>query len=120
MKDQHFWEALDRLVAEQEVVIDRPKGSAHPRYPDVIYPFDYGYLSGTQAMDKGGIDVWRGSQREQGVTGVICAVDVFKRDAEIKILLGVTVEEAQTILQLHNKGAQSAVLVARPKGLEPK
>ena len=28
-----FWEALDRLVSASTIVIDRPKGSAHPRYP---------------------------------------------------------------------------------------
>ncbi len=33
-----FWLALDRLVAASEIIIDRPKGSAHPRYPDFIYP----------------------------------------------------------------------------------
>lgn len=65
-------------------------------------------------MDAGGIDVWAGSQRESGVTGVICTVDLIKMDAEIKILLGCTTEEAQSILRLHNEGPQSAVLITRP------
>ena len=52
-----FWRALDALVAGSEIVIDRPRGSAHPRYPDVIYPLDYGYLAGTRAADGDGIDV---------------------------------------------------------------
>lgn len=37
---RRFWELADRLVAEHRIVIDRPAGSNHPRYPDVIYPFD--------------------------------------------------------------------------------
>lgn len=27
-----------------KVVIDRPLGSRHPNYPDLIYPVNYGYL----------------------------------------------------------------------------
>jgi predicted acetyltransferase len=46
-----FWQALDKLVSDSEIVIDRPKGSAHPRYPEFIYPLEYGYLKGTTAMD---------------------------------------------------------------------
>lgn len=55
--DKGFWQALDRLVAECETVIDRPKGTAHPRWPEFVYPLDYGYLRGTSSMDGGGIDV---------------------------------------------------------------
>ena len=32
-----LWNALDELVNSSEIVIDRPKGSAHPRFPDFIY-----------------------------------------------------------------------------------
>lgn len=27
-----------------KVIIDRPLGSRHPNYPDLIYPVNYGYL----------------------------------------------------------------------------
>lgn len=30
-----FWNLLDRLVENSEIVIDRPKGTAHPKYPDI-------------------------------------------------------------------------------------
>lgn len=62
-----FWTALDALVAQSRVVIDRPRGSAHPRYPHVVYPLDYGYLDGTSSMDGAGIDVWRGSDASRGL-----------------------------------------------------
>ena len=39
-----FWNALDELVSNSEIVIDRPKGTAHPKYPDFIYRVDYGYV----------------------------------------------------------------------------
>lgn len=56
-----FWIALDELVGKSKIVIDRPKGSAHPRFPDIIYQVDYGYLENTSSMDGAGIDVWVGT-----------------------------------------------------------
>lgn len=38
--DAAFWASLDALVRRCPLVIDRPRGSAHPRYPDFIYPLD--------------------------------------------------------------------------------
>ena len=56
-----FWYEMNLLAATNSIVIDRPKGSTHPRYQELIYPFDYGYLENTTASDGGGIDVWLGS-----------------------------------------------------------
>ncbi len=108
-----YWEKLEALVKHCGLVIDRPKGTSHPRFPDFIYPLEYGYLAGTVAMDQGGIDVWVGSLPDRRVTGVICTVDSLKQDAEIKILLNCTPDEAQVILQTHNDGSQSAILIMR-------
>lgn len=97
-----FWEALDTLLRTSEIVIDRPAGSAHPRYPDFIYRVDYGYLRNTSSMDGGGIDVWVGSEGE-GIVGVVCIVDLVKRDSEIKILIGCSEEELSYIDKTHNE-----------------
>ena len=97
-----FWDALDQLAADSELVIDRPKGSAHPRFPNFIYPVDYGYLKGTASMDGGGIDVWLGTG-DRKLDAVMCIVDLMKRDSEIKLLLGCTEEEKPAIYQIHNE-----------------
>ena len=96
-----FWAWADALVASNEVVIDRPKGSHHPRYPAVVCPLDYGYLADTRAMDGGGVDVWRGSLPDPWVTAVVATVDRHKRDAEVKLLLGYSREEAGVALATH-------------------
>jgi inorganic pyrophosphatase len=108
-----FWTHLDQLVATSRIVIDRPKGTAHPRYPEVIYPVDYGYLDGTTTVDGGGIDVWRGTTGAARPDAILCTVDLLKRDAEIKILLGCSDEEQQTILDFHNGETMRALLVRR-------
>jgi len=97
-----FWEALDRLLAASELVIDRPKGSFHPRYPDIVYPISYGYLQDTASMDGDGIDLWLGSAEEKRLDAVILTVDLLKRDSEIKLLIGCTEKEKETILHFHN------------------
>ena len=108
-----FWEALDKLVRDSEVVIDRPKGTAHPRYADLIYPVDYGYLKDTASMDGAGIDVWVGTDGKR-VDAIICTVDLMKRDSEIKILIGCTEEEKALIYQIHNESEyMKGILVRR-------
>lgn len=106
-----FWQTLDHLVATSRLVLDRPRGTAHPRYPECIYPLDYGYLAGTTAADGDGIDVWVGSLPERRVTAVICTVDRGKRDAELKLLLGCTPQETEMALNFHNRDGQAGLLV---------
>ena len=100
--DGEFWNALDSLVRDSELVIDRPKGSHHPRYPQIIYPVDYGYLKNTTSMDGGGIDVWRGSDAAGKLDAMICTVDLKKKDSEIKLLIGCTRDEKKLIMEFHN------------------
>ena len=113
--DDAFWAALDQLMASSRVVIDRPRGTAHPRYPDMIYPLDYGYLADTTAMDGGGIDVWTGSDPARGLDAVMVTVDLMKRDSEIKLLIGCTEEEKQLVWHQHNDSeSMKGMLIRRP------
>ena len=100
--NEEFWNALDELVNESKIVIDRPKGSAHPKFPDFIYRVDYGYLNNTASMDGAGIDVWVGSDGKR-IDAVMCIVDLLKRDSEIKILIGCTEEEKMEVYRTHNE-----------------
>lgn len=112
--DTLFWTHLDALVTTSDAVIDRPAGSRHPRRPDVVYPLDYGYLADTTAGDGDGIDLWLGSLAERGVTGIVCTADMHKRDAEIKLLLGCTVEEMTMIHQFLNSHGLGCMVLSRP------
>ena len=100
--NEDFWKALDELVSNSEIVIDRPRGSAHPRFPNFIYKVDYGYLKNTSSMDGAGIDVWIGSG-EKKIDAIMCIVDLMKRDSEIKILVGYTEEEKLEVYKTHNE-----------------
>jgi inorganic pyrophosphatase len=108
-----FWTHLDTLIRSSELVIDRPKGFLRSHAPSVVYPLDYGYLKGTSSSDGEGIDVWRGSLPEGRLDAMICTVDVRKRDAEIKLLLGCTAAEKHTICAFHQSAFTAAMLVER-------
>ncbi len=52
------------------VIVDRPLGSAHPDYPDLIYPINYGYIEGTMAED--------GEEEDAYILGVNVPVTSFR------------------------------------------
>lgn len=108
-----FWTYIDELVESSQIVIDRPKNSEHPQYPDLVYPLDYGYLDGTLAIDGGGIDVWVGSLDSRTACALVLTVDLKKRDAEVKILLGCTDTDQQVILNFLNTHTMRAILTPR-------
>lgn len=97
-----------------EIVIDRPKGTSHPQYPDSIYPVDYGYLRDTASMDGSGIDVWVGTGL-CGIDAIICVADLVKGDSEIKILIDCTEEEKRLIFGVHNETENMKGVLVRRK-----
>jgi inorganic pyrophosphatase len=92
-----YWQGMLELIQTNSIILDRPKGTRHPRYPELIYPLDYGYVENTTASDGDGIDVWSGSLNTKTLTGILCTFDKIKRDAEIKLLIGCTMDDVQRI-----------------------
>ncbi len=56
----------------QEVVVtvDRPLGSAHPKYEDMVYPINYGYIENVFALD--------GEEQDVYILGVDIPIPVFR------------------------------------------
>ena len=114
MPDARFWTALDQLIEKSKIVIDRPKDSPHPRYPDMIYPADYGYLENTRSMDGSGIDLYRGEAGAGRLDAILVTVDLKKRDSEIKLLLGLSAQERERVFAFHNdSGLRAGMMVER-------
>ena len=51
------------------VKIDRPIGSAHPSYPNTIYPINYGFVEGVFAPD--------GEEQDAYILGIDTPIDTF-------------------------------------------
>ena len=109
-----YFTALDELVRKAPLRIDRPCGSAHPRFPEIVYPVDYGYLEDTAGVDGEGVDVFRGSADGAGIVGVALTADLTKRDVEVKMLLDCTADEIDRIEHfLHERLRLNAAVVRR-------
>jgi len=108
-----LWELADQLIDAHEIVIDRPKASAHPRFPEFIYPVDYGFLKGTVGGDGDPIDIYVGTGNTR-LRGYFRTRDDIKQDREIKLLWDVTGEELIAIERFLNEANLHPVLVERP------
>ena len=111
-----FWEKLTTILNESEMVIDRPKGSRHPKYPKIVFPLDYGYLKNTSGGDGNEIDVWLGSLEDKVLNAIACTVDILKRDTEIKLIVSCSDHEIEIIKQFHTNEFMSAIVL---KNREP-
>lgn len=86
------WEALEAQIQANGLTIDRPRHTAHPHFPEVVYPIDYGYVNGTVGEDGEPIDVFVGT----APTGLVAAtrtIDRRKGDTELKLLYDCSPEE---------------------------
>jgi inorganic pyrophosphatase len=118
MPPAEFWSQVDELIASSRIVVDRPTNSPHPRYAEFIYPVDYGYLEGTTTGDGDGIDVWLGTGPRH-LVGLICTVDLWKRDMEVKLLLGCSTEEVHLICDFFTRLKLAYMVVLREAGPPP-
>lgn len=105
-----FWERLKTIINESEMVIDRPKGSTHPKSPKIVFPLDYGYLKNTSAGDGNEIDVWLGSLGKKELNAIACTVDSLKQDIEIKLIVSCSEDEIEIIRQFHTNHYMSAII----------
>jgi len=108
-----YWQSLDKIVLTNGFHIERPKGSAHPRYPDYIYPLDYGYIPNTKSADGDELDAWHGSLDSDEVSGVAVTLDPTKGDSEVKVLIGCTDEDKKKVLAAHSRGDMTATILNR-------
>lgn len=89
------WDRWERTIRANGVAIDRPRGSAHPAYPDIRYPLDYGYVRGASSNDGDEVDVFVGSARS-GLVGLLVTHDRRKGDRELKLLYDCSPAEVYT------------------------
>jgi len=93
-----IWKVLQNRIDQNGIRIDRPKGSSHPRFPNLVYPLDYGFIPATTASDGGGVDVFVGTLGEHKITGLLATFDPGKGDAEIKVLYDCTPDETRCVM----------------------
>lgn len=113
------WAYWERLLRERGTVIDRPRGSAHPRYPGMIYPLVYGYIPGTVGGDGAEVDVFAGTA-PTGLQAALLTTDALKGDRELKLLWNMTSEDMAIARAFLDQGAMRAELRLREPYLPQK
>lgn len=70
---------MGNLLDIHVIILDRPKGTPHPRHRAHTYRPDYGYLEDTTAGGGDGIDdVRSGALDTKTLTGILCMFDRLK------------------------------------------
>jgi inorganic pyrophosphatase len=117
---------LSRYLGQQvQVVIDRPLGSCHPRYPDICYPVNYGFVPGTISGDGAPIDAYLLGIGMPITTfeGVVIALVVRADDADDKLVVvppGTTIcrDEIAAAFAFQEQYFQSSIIMASLAGTE--
>src|SRR5262245_60190691 len=109
------------LGREVEVEIDRPLGSTHPRWPDIRYPVNYGFVPGTISSDGDPIDAYMlgleaPAQRAQGV---VIALVVREDDAEDKLVVAsagksFSMNEVRALIEFQEQYFNSSLVIWEP------
>lgn len=113
-----FWQKLDSLYLASSVVITKEIGSTHANYTNLVYPVRYGYLADTLSQDQQGISIYKGAQSGSNVQAILVAVDILKKDIEVKLLVGCSDAEVAKILRFVNQTEyQKTILVRRGQNI---
>lgn len=88
-----------------EIQIDRPLGSAHPRY-GFLYPINYGFVPGTMAPDGAELDAYFLGSDEPLETAAGACVGIIHRlqDDDDKLVIvakGVTLSKEEILKAVH-------------------
>ena len=93
-----------------KIIIDRPQGSSHPKYPDMIYPVNYGYIPNTVSGDGEELDVYLLGVNEpvKEYEAKIIGIIHRKNDNEDKLVavpegVKVTIEEIEDAIRFQEK-----------------
>lgn len=108
-----FWESLDRLLEEGEIVIDRPQGSLHVCFPHVRYPFDCGTLTLPHSKSGAEMDVWKGTQASSQVTAILLAVDEHNLKLTRSLVVGLNARELAAVTDFYTQIGLTAIAIQR-------
>lgn len=111
----HFdWAAWEAVVRRHGLTVDRPRDTAHPDYPEIVYPMDYGYVNATAATDAQELDAFIGTG-SGGLVGLLLTADYRKGDCEAKLLVDCTPREVYLANGFinHDRTLLEGVLVLR-------
>lgn len=110
---QSFWDSLDRLLEEGEIIVDRPQGSVHGCFPNVRYPIDCGYLALPQSEAGEEMDVWQGSASPAQASAILLAVDEHNLELIHSLAVGLGESELERVVDFYLQIGLTAIPIRR-------
>lgn len=108
-----FWQKIDALYLSGDYKIIYRKGQAHPRYPGMYFPCDYGHIVTVSSDEETSMKVYKsiGGKRVDAI--VICA-NLLSKDITINALVGLSEDEEEAVLSfLNHTDYQKCIYVRR-------
>lgn len=90
LRQSDIRQELKRLIGKEVTVyVDRPLGMKHPKFPDIIYPVNYGYIKEIKAADNEYQDVYIIGNDEplKICIGKVYAIVIRENDIEDKLIV---------------------------------
>lgn len=90
LRQSDIRQELKRLIGKEVTVyVDRPLGMKHPKFPDIIYPVNYGYIKEIKAADNEYQDVYIiGTDEPLKICiGKVYAIVIRENDIEDKLIV---------------------------------
>ena len=102
---------IRKMIGQKvKIYIDRPIGSKHPKYDEIIYPINYGYIREIIAEDNEFQDAYLLGVNEpvQSYEGIVYAIVERENDLEDKLIIVAnnnefTIEEIEELVNFQEK-----------------
>ena len=108
----YFWQKVDAAYMSGDFRLIYRKGTRHSQYPDLTFPCDYGHVD-TVGGNDAALKVFKGSKRER-VEGIVVCANLLEKDLSTIVLVGVSDEEKEAILEFLNSNEfQKTIVVCR-------
>lgn len=104
----YFWQKVDATYLSGDYKTIYKKGTVHPKYPELIFPCDYGHINNGDISLK----VFKG--KEKKVQSIVVCMNVLGKDLTNIVLVGLTEQEEEEVLKFLNANEnQKAIIVRR-------
>lgn len=113
----YFWQKIDTLYLSGDFKLAHKKGEKHPKNKSLVFPLDYGYVISLNGEQEESVGVYKGTKNKKIEAVVVCA-DIIKKSLEVKILVGLTEEEEESLLRFLNAtDVMKTIIIRRSKDI---